>query len=229
GNKVKHKKYRKINRSEISKLKEPYVAEAIKDVEALTQANDPAILYVDTDKGNGTAFLISPEGYAITCNHVVKDTSEIKARLRILGRQGGSDSWHKCEVINTNETLDIALIMLDGSNFPYLKLADEDRKIRKGEKIILSGYPFGEATSADITLFQGYVASSNLQRDENGNSRFFINGEGKCGNSGSPIIARKDGCVIGVFLGSKTHKGAELTEEINNMRPISYFWENFLK
>ncbi len=229
GNKVKHKKYRKINRSEISKLKEPYVAEAIKDVEALTQATDPAILYVDTDKGNGTAFLISPEGYAITCNHVVKDTSEIKARLRILGRQGGSDSWHKCEVINTNETLDIALIMLDGSNFPYLKLADEDRKIRKGEKIILSGYPFGEATSADITLFQGYVASSNLQRDENGNSRFFINGEGKCGNSGSPIIARKDGCVIGVFLGSKTHKGAELTEEINNMRPISYFWENFLK
>ncbi len=229
GKKVKQKKYRKINRSEISKLKDPYGDEAIKNVETLTQATDPAILYVQTDIGSGTAFLISPEGYAITCNHVIKDTSEIKARLRIPGRPGGLDSWHKCEVINTNETLDIALIKLDGSNFPYLKLADENRKIRKGEKIILSGYPFGEATSADITLFQGYVASSNLQRDENGNSRFFINGEGKCGNSGSPIIARKDGCVIGVFLGSNTHKGAEVTEEINYMRPISYFWENFLK
>ena len=229
GKKVKQKKYRKINRSEISKFKDPYGVEAIKNVETLTQATDPAILYVQTDIGSGTAFLISPKGYAITCNHVIKDTSEIKARLRIPGRPGRPDSWHKCEVINTNETLDIALIKLDGSNFPYLKLADEDRKIRKGEKIILSGYPFGEATSADITLFQGYVASSNLQRDENGNSRFFINGEGKCGNSGSPIIARKDGCVIGLFLGSQTHEGAKVTEEINYMRPISYFWENFLK
>lgn len=229
GNKVKHKKYRKINRSEISQLRDPYGAEAINDEKILAKATEPAILYVDTDKGNGTAFLVSPKGYAITCNHVIKDTSEIKARLRILGRQGGSDSWHKCEVINTNETLDIALIKLEGSDFPYLKLADENREIERLEDFILSGYPFGIETKDDITTFKGSIASSNLQRDENGNSRFFINGEGKCGNSGSPIISCEDGCVIGLFLGSKTHDGANVTEEINFMRPILYFWENFLK
>ena len=229
GNIVNKIRYRKINRSEIFKLKEPYGAEAINDEKILAKATEPAILYVDTDKGNGTAFLVSPKGYAITCNHVIKDTSEIKARLRILGRQGGSDSWHKCEVINTNETLDIALIKLEGSDFPYLKLADENREIERLEDFILSGYPFGIETKDDITTFKGSIASSNLQRDENGNSRFFINCEGKCGNSGSPIISCEDGCVIGLFLGSKTHDGDNVTEEINFMRPILYFWENFLK
>ena len=229
GNIVNKIRYRKINRSEISKLKEPYGAEVIENVETLAKATEPAILYIKTDLGTGTAFLISPEGYAITCNHLIKNSSEIGVCLKVNGEQEITDFWYNCEVINADETLDIALIKLEGSNFPYLKLADENREIERLEDFILSGYPFGIETKDDITTFKGSIASSNLQRDENGNSRFFINCEGKCGNSGSPIISCEDGCVIGLFLGSKTHDGDNVTEEINFMRPILYFWENFLK
>ena len=229
GNIVNNIRYRKINRSEIPKLEDPYGDEAIKNVQTLAKATEPAILYIKTDLGTGTAFLISPEGYAITCNHLIKNSSEIGVCLKVNGEQEITDFWYNCEVINADETLDIALIKLEGSNFPYLKLADENRKIQKGEDFILSGYPFGIETKYGITIFKGSITSSNLQRDENGNSRFFINCEGKCGNSGSPIISCEDGCVIGLFLGSKTHDGDNVTEEINFMRPILYFWENFLK
>ena len=190
-----------------------------------------SVLFVKTDKGYGTAFLVSPEGYAITCNHVVEGATDITARLRIEGRFGGDDSEHKCTVLKTDKAMDIALIKLEGSNFPYLNLAPSSRKVEVFEKYILSGYPFGSRTQGSMTSFKGSIATADdNQRDENGLIRYMLNGEGKSGNSGSPIISLKDGCVIGLLLGSITSgSSGGLVEEINYMRPISYFWEHFTK
>ena len=132
-------------------------------------------------------------------------------------------------MINTRKDLDIALIKLEGSSFPYLKLATVDREIQKGEEFILSGYPFGERTVKDMTMYNGYVASSDRQCDENGFTRYNINCEAKSGDSGAPIISLEDGCVIGLLLGSITNKSGHLVEEINYMRPIRYFWQEFLR
>ena len=190
---------------------------------------DQAVLFVKADNFCGTAFLVSPDGYAITCNHVIEGASEITARLRIKGRLGGADSFHKCEVINARKDLDLALIKLqDGENFPYLRLAPADREIIKGEEYMLSGYPFGEMMAKDITTYWGKIASSELQTDELGYIRYSIGGEAKRGNSGAPLVATNDGCVIGVLLGSVQNGDEQLQEEINQMRPIGYFWEEFL-
>lgn len=196
----------------------------------LGAATDNGVLFVETDRGYGTAFLISPEGYALTCDHVISGASTIRARLRIPGRLGGDDSWHNCQVINTKMDLDIALIKLEGSNFPYLPLAAEERPIRKGEEIILSGYPFGERTAKDLTTFNGYVASTDKQTDENGFIRYNINCEAKRGDSGAPVISLEDGTVLGLLLGSMTEGSRTgLMEEINYMRPVRYFWEEFVE
>jgi S1-C subfamily serine protease len=196
---------------------------------SLAQATDSAILYLQTDIGFGTAFLISPDGYALTCNHVISGANKIEARFRMPSRAGGSDSWHNCKVINTKVDLDIALIKLDGENFPYLSLAPEGRVIQKGEDFILSGYPLGKRTAKDLTTFHGYVASTEKQTDDNGFARYNINCEAKSGNSGAPIIALADGRVIGILLGSIPERTSEiLTEEINYMRPVQYFWEEFV-
>lgn len=228
-NKKEKKHYSKVLREKFEGLNVLFdVNDAIKNKGSLAKATDNAILFVKTDKSAGTAFLISPEGYALTCNHVIEGANEINARLRIPGRIGGDDSFHKCEVINTREDFDIALIKLEGNNFPYLPIAPEDRVIEKGEDFILSGYPFGERTAKDITLFSGSIASSEKQQDENGITKYNINCEAKSGNSGAPIISFKDGCVIGLLLGSITEKSGQLVEEINYMRPIKYFWKEFL-
>ncbi len=201
---------------------------ACRDRIQLGKATDPAVLFVHTDTGEGTAFLIAPDGYALTCDHVIHGAKKIQARFRMPGRAGQEDSWHTCQVVNTREDLDIALLKLDGCNFPYLSLAAADRQIQKGEEFLLSGYPFGRRTAKDLTTFYGYVASSEKQTDEHGFVRYNINSEAKSGNSGAPVIALSDGRVIGILLGSMTGKSGQLLEEINYMRPITYFWDSFL-
>lgn len=221
--------YRRIPAGVIRNLAQYDGMEDIHDRIQLGKVTDPSILFIRTDAGEGTAFLISPDGYALTCNHVINGAHEIQARFRMPGRPGQEDSWHTCQVVNTKFDLDIALLKLEGENFPYLRLASPDREIRKGEEFLLSGYPFGNRTAKDLTTFYGYVASSERQTDENGLVRYNINSEAKSGNSGAPIIALSDGCVIGLLLGSMTGSNRNLVEEINYMRPIFYFWEEFLE
>lgn len=220
--------YEKIPGAPIRSLVPLYSEDVLHNKIKMTAATDSAVLFVKTDAGYGTAFLISPDGYAITCNHVISGATTIEARFRMLGRAGSSDSWHNCKVVNAKVDLDMALIKLDGENFPYLPLAPEDRVIRKGEEFILSGYPFGIRTEKDLTTYYGYVASTDKQTDDNDLIRYNIGGEAKSGNSGSPLIALEDGRVIGILLGSMTERGETITEEINYMRPIHYFWEEFV-
>ena len=121
--------------------------------------------------------------------------------------------------------LDIALIKLQGSNFPYVRLADEGDAVYRDQPVTVMGYPFGDKTERDYSTFLGTVASVD-QRDEYG-TRAFYNGEGKRGNSGSPVLDRATGAVLGVFCGSIMDGDPKLMEEINYFRPIGYFWRHF--
>jgi V8-like Glu-specific endopeptidase len=104
-----------------------------------------------------------------------------------------------------------------------MKLATEDREIKRGDPFVLIGYPFG--TANDYTSFLGTVASEDHYDDYG--KRCFIDSEAKSGNSGSPVISQQDGSVIGILLGSQINRGETVTEEINYIRPIKYFWEQF--
>lgn len=187
---------------------------------------EDALLFIESDSGSGSAFLFTPDGYAITCDHVIANASNLRARLRVMSNLGNSDSWHNCTVMKTIPGLDIAVIKLEGRKFPYMKLAAPDQIVLRDERFVLIGYPFGKRLNTDYTSFHGIVASSGKQVDDYG-PRYLINSEAKCGNSGGPIISKNDGNVIGILLGSTTNKGEDLTEEINFMRPISCFWEQF--
>ncbi len=218
----------KISMQDIVSLLQPYELKPYSKQE-ISFVIDKSILFVKTDIGFGTAFLISPDGYAVTCNHVIEGATQISARLRIQGRIGGTDSWHKCTVVNSHRDIDIAVIKLEGSNFPYLNIAKSERRIHKGEEFALAGYPFGQMTASDLTTFFGEISSSENQRDEYGLVRYNINSQAKCGNSGAPIVSLGDGSVIGILIGSITNQSGDLTEEINYMRPITYLWEEFME
>ena len=220
--------YRKVPRTLFSELPGYY---EIKEYayDELNDATENAVLYVKTNTGFGTAFLISPDGYALTCNHVIEGASEINVRLRIYGRLGGSDSWHRCSIINAKNDYDMALIKLEGDTFPHLNIADPEREIKRGEHYMVSGYPFGKKTEKDLTNFYGIIGSGNKQVDSTGLQIYNIDGQAKKGNSGSPVISLEDGRVIGLLCGSITDEGDVLTEEINYIRAIKYFWEEFLK
>lgn len=179
----------------------------------------------DGRTGAGTGFIISDSGLALTCAHVVKDTTKVTARLTIKGRFGGDHTYHNCKVLKINEELDMALIQLEGIHFPTLKLTSYDYKVKRGEDIALIGYPLATQTNETYTNFEGKIAS-NEHHDKAGEV-YFINSEAKQGNSGSPVILKDTGEVIGILCGSVLGNNKDLQEEINYIRPIKYFWSEF--
>jgi len=226
-------KYTRIPQRLFESLPYPYDC-FTRDMEELQATTDSAILFIRTYTnegtvlGYGTGFLVHPDGYAITCNHVIRGAERVEARLRILGMKGGSDRWYNCSVINTKDPLDMALIQLEGNDFPYLAIADEERDVVDGEEYLLSGYPF--AMEQAITHYSGRVATSAQQKDVTEYEHRFIDGQAKSGDSGAPLISLRDSRVIGILIGADVrNKGAGFQEEMNFMRPIKYFWKEFTK
>ena len=67
--------------------------------------------------GQGSGFFISADGYAVTNNHVVQNAENVQVTT-------DDGKTYKAKVIGTDPRTDLALIKIDGNDFPYVKLAD---------------------------------------------------------------------------------------------------------
>ncbi len=136
--------------------------------------------------GQGSGFFISPDGYAVTNNHVVDkaETVEITA---------DDGKTYTAKVIGTDPRTDVALIKVDGrSDFPYVKLADKAPRI--GDWVIAVGNPFGLGG----TVTAGIVSARGRDIGAGPYDDFIqIDAPVNKGNSGGPTFD-VDGNVIGV-------------------------------
>ena len=215
-----------LPKSLILNLDPPYALEP-KEKGALVRETRPAVLFIKTDKGTGTGFVIHPAGYAATCEHVIKGASWIKARLSVPSGVHSNEKWFKCSVRSAREDIDMAILKLeDDGSFPYLPLATRDRTIGELEDIVINGFPLGELTKEETTPFPGSVSSKQL--DNIGLDIYMLSCEGHHGCSGGPVISLVDGRVIGIFPGAVRKKG-DSTEGINFMRPIWHLIEELLE
>lgn len=196
-----------------------------------------AVLHIGVEKTNssGTAFLISKDGYALTCAHVVEGAEEIVANV-IVGDGYCNKKFENFgvydvgfgEVIYTNKQLDIALLKTEYCGSEFLEI--EERKLlpELGEEVVVFGYPLGyelpqtNKFGPNISFYKGYVASNQVQ---NGNSITFLDINVKSGNSGSPVISAKTGKVIGIISGAKVGGNMILREKMPYMIPIQHFHE----
>jgi serine protease Do len=87
------------------------------------------------EKALGSGVIVSPEGYILTNNHVVDGAKEVTVTLHDKREM-------KAHVIGTDPRTDIALLKIDGSNFPTLTLADSS-KVEVGDVVLAIGNPFG--------------------------------------------------------------------------------------
>jgi serine protease Do len=86
-------------------------------------------------KALGSGVIVSPEGYILTNNHVVDGAKEVTVTLHDKREM-------KARVIGTDPRTDIAVLKIDGSNFPSLTLADSS-KVDIGDIVLAIGNPFG--------------------------------------------------------------------------------------
>lgn len=149
-----------------------------------------------TKIGGGSGFIISKDGYVLTCNHVVEDR---EADFTVIV---DPDHKYKARVLDKDPLVDMAVLKIQGNNFPFLKLGDSD-KLELGEEVLAVGNPLGEF---EDTLSLGIV--SGLSRKINACSNFNANitplrgliqtdAAINPGNSGGPLVNMK-GEVIGI-------------------------------
>ena len=85
--------------------------------------------------GEGSGFFISPDGYAVTNNHVVDHAKSVQVTT-------ADGTIYKARVVGTDPKTDLALIKVEGKNdFPYVQFAA--REPRVGDWVIAVGNPFG--------------------------------------------------------------------------------------
>ena len=106
-------------------------------------------------KSLGSGFLISSDGYVISNSHVIGNASKVVVTLT-------DGTKHDAKIIGTDDLTDVALLKIDGNNFPYLKLGNSDDVI-VGEWAIALGNPFGLFDINDKpTVTVGVISSVGL-------------------------------------------------------------------
>ena len=136
--------------------------------------------------GQGSGFFISADGYAVTNNHVVDKAESVEVTT-------DDGKIHTAKVIGTDSRTDLALIKVDGgSNFPFVRLADESPRI--GDWVLAVGNPFGLGG----TVTAGIVSARGRDIGAGPYDDFIqIDAPVNKGNSGGPTFDM-DGNVIGV-------------------------------
>jgi serine protease Do len=135
--------------------------------------------------GQGSGFFITSDGYAVTNNHVVENAENVQVTT-------DDGKTYAAKVIGTDPRTDLALIKVDGKDFPFVKLAD--RMPRVGDWVLAVGNPFGLGG----TVTAGIVSARGRDIGAGPYDDFIqIDAPVNRGNSGGPAFD-VDGDVIGV-------------------------------
>jgi serine protease Do len=136
--------------------------------------------------GEGSGFFISPDGYAVTNDHVVDHAKSVQVTT-------DDGTIHTAKVIGTDPKTDLALIKVDGkTDFPYVKFADHAPRV--GDWVVAVGNPFGlgGTVTAGIVSARGRDIGAGPYDDY-----IQIDAPINKGNSGGPAF-NAEGDVIGV-------------------------------
>jgi serine protease Do len=146
--------------------------------------NRPPSQDEEQPRGVGSGFILSSDGMVMTNAHVVDGADEVIVTLT-------DKREFKARIIGTDKRSDIALLKIEATGLPAVKVGDVSR-LKVGEWVMAIGSPFG----LDNTVTAGIVSAK--QRDT-GDYLPFIQTDVAInpGNSGGPLINMR-GEVVGV-------------------------------
>ena len=137
---------------------------------------------------SGSGFIFHPEGYILTNNHVVAESTE---HIVILS----NGNRVPAKVVATDPNIDLALLKIPGSNFPILPLG-ESRKISVLDTVVAMGFPMFSTIGYDVSAYDGKI---NAIRQSEHVTLLQIDANINPGNSGGPLLNDR-GEVIGVVV-----------------------------
>jgi serine protease Do len=140
----------------------------------------------------GSGFLISPDGYVVTNNHVISPAMQ-GATVDSITVTLIDGKEYKAEVVGHDERSDLAVLKIDATSLPYVKFGDSS-SARVGDWVIAIGNPFGIGSSVTA----GIISALHRTTDLGGYSHFIqTDASNNRGNSGGPMFDMQ-GHVIGI-------------------------------
>ncbi len=140
----------------------------------------------------GTGFIIEPDGYVMTNNHVVENAEKVDVMV------GEKDDVYSAKVVGRDPATDIALLKIQGTKpFPTVKLGDSDR-LRVGEWVMAIGDPLNFEKTVTVGVISGKGRQAGLSRaTQSFENLLQTDAAINFGNSGGPLVNVR-GEVIGI-------------------------------
>jgi outer membrane protein assembly factor BamB len=167
--------------------------------EIITRAK-PATVLIETDRGWGSGFFVSCDGYLITNQHVIEDAQRITVIYRNRERLSA-------KVVASDSEVDLALLKVVGEqNYPTLTLGDSD-SVQEGLEVAVTGYPLPDVlvsmlgSSLQSCTSQGIVSAFRANAVPGvSRSRPLLQFDAGAtnGNSGGPVYRLDTGEVVGI-------------------------------
>ncbi len=134
----------------------------------------------------GSGFIISPDGYILTNNHLVGESDKVFVHLT-------DERELEAKIIGSDADSEVAVIKIDADNLAFLELADSD-VIEVGEWVLAIGNPFGLSHTVTAGIVSAKGRNIGITEYEN-----FIQTDAAInfGNSGGPLL-NLDGKVVGI-------------------------------
>ncbi|MDX2014411.1 MAG: Do family serine endopeptidase [Myxococcaceae bacterium] len=147
----------------------------------------------EIQRGSGSGFIVSADGYILTNNHVVADADQVTVRL--LDRRE-----FKARVVGADPNTDVAVLKIEATNLSPVSLGNSDGT-RIGDWVLAIGNPLGEGLTFTVT--SGIISAKGRRLDGLQNSTYnisdFIQTDAAInpGNSGGPLLNVR-GEVVGM-------------------------------
>lgn len=146
-------------------------------------------------EGAGSGVIISSDGYIVTNNHVVSEADELLVKLN-------DNREFKGRIIGTDEQTDLALVKIEGKDFPTLPIGNSD-DLKVGEWVLAVGNPFNLTS----TVTAGIVSAKARSMGGMNSIESFIQTDAAInrGNSGGALVnARGELVGINAMIYSQT-------------------------
>jgi len=180
-------------------------------------------MVIPEQRASGSGVLISEDGYIVTNNHVVSDDKgltpdEITVTLH-------NKKTFKARVIGKDPSSDLAVLKIDGHNFPYLIYGNSD-EVQLGQWVLAVGYPLTLETTvtAGIVSAKGRNIGINARQSDSPIESFIqTDAAVNQGNSGGALVTT-DGKLVGInsaiLAPSGTYAGYSFAIPVNLAKKI---------